>query len=285
MTILCITTEGLPGIRPCREFGEHRVTCRDHPGWDESQRPGRCRGCLPRAADHGYLCQHCYDRVEHAYPEWAPFRRLLDEAEGRTHTAEGGSSSAMGYSNLTVAHLAIDEVERHLQDRGDRTIDLWVHTPEGAAHAILFAAAAEAAYRTLKVDDRNEHEPVLERTRCPHCQYVTIAEPNRTREVGAFTIIECQWCGGVIDKVRTGPPRWVGSETCEHEDHLACARFGCECDCHRLGRASQQVGIEALWNADMHTASPASAPRGDWAIDDAMTIRRLDAGHPERKIA
>lgn len=293
MTILCITTEGLPGIRPCTHLGEHRITCPDRDvnraiaEHEHGAAPERtCHGCMPRKADRGYLCQHCYERVEQAYIAWAPFRRLLAEAGGRTSTAEGGSASALGYSNLTLAHLAVDACERHLQDRGARTIDVWVHDRDGAAHAIQFATEAESAYRSLKVDDRNEHATEFVRTRCPNCDYVTVAEPNRTREVGAFTVIECQWCDGVIDKVRTGPPRWVGSATCEDHDHLGCARFGCECDCHQLGRASQEVGISALWNADMHTATNgAAAPRTDWVIADADTIRRRDADQHERKTA
>lgn len=56
MTILCITTERLPGIRPCTHRGMHRVTCPDHDGWQEHLRPGTCTGCLPRSADRGYLC-------------------------------------------------------------------------------------------------------------------------------------------------------------------------------------------------------------------------------------
>lgn len=61
MTVLCTTTINLPGVRPCAELGAHRVTCPDHPGFRDN--PGACLGCLPRAADRGFLCSYCYERT------------------------------------------------------------------------------------------------------------------------------------------------------------------------------------------------------------------------------
>lgn len=297
MTIVCATNDGLPGIRPCTELGEHRITCLDHPGWDEKTRPGTCRGCLPLAAEVGFLCRHCYEIVESAYPKWARFRQLLDAADGRpVSPTGGGGSAAVGYSNLPLTFLAVDECERHLATRGDLTLLMWVNTQDGAAHAIQFAYAALNAYESFEVEEREKVIPPP--ARCPHCNELTVTQ-NRARERGVLTIIECQSCGGVIDKVRTGADAWTGSDICEHGDpldHLDCADVDCGCWCHDYGRKSHPaLSTAALWDADTALAtSGTGAPRGDWKIDgphtirhaptDPARIRRLPAD-TERKIA
>jgi len=276
MTIVCATNDGLPGIRACTELGEHRVTCLDHPGWDEKTRPGTCRGCLPLAADVGFLCRHCWELVETTYPQWARFRQLLDAADGRTVSPSGGGgSAASGYSNLALAFLAVDECERHLANRGDLTLLMWVNTAAGAAHAIQFAHAATNAYRALEVEEREATAPP--RARCPHCEQLTVTA-NRSRERGVLTIVECEHCGGVLDKIRTGPDAWNGSDVCEHGgpfDHLDCEDVDCSCWCHDYGRKSHPaLGVAALWDGDTAGAtSGVGAPRGDWIIDDPHTIR------------
>lgn len=277
MTIICATSLGLPGIRGCAELGEHRITCPDHPGWEEKLRPGTCRGCLPLAADVGFLCAHCWELVEAAYPQWARFRQLLDATEGRavSPTGGGGGSAASGYSNLALAFLAVDECERHLASRGDRTLLMWVNDQDGAAHAIQFAHAALNAYRTLEVEERAKDTPPP--ARCPHCEQLTSTR-NRTRERGVLTIVECEHCGGVLDKIRTGPDAWIGSDICEYGDpldHLDCADVDCACWCHDYGRKSHPaLGTAALWDGDTAGATNgAGAPRGDWIIDDPHTIR------------
>lgn len=282
MTLVCATNDGLPGLRACTTLGEHRVTCLDHPGWDEGTRPGTCRGCLPLAAEVGFLCRHCWDLVETAYLQWARFRELLAATDGRavSPTPGGGGSAATGYSNLALAFLAVDECERHLATREDLTLLMWVNTPAGAAHAIQFAHAALNAYRTLEVEERAQTAPPP--ARCPECGLLT-ATRNRERVVGAFTVVECQHCGHRLDKIRTGPASWGGSTACESTDgltHLECPNVDCACECHHYGRKSQPTGIPALWDADLATAAPGSAPRDAWTIDDAHTISRrtADAG-------
>ena len=285
MTIVCATNDNLPGIRACTTLGEHRVTCPDHPGWDEKTRPGTCRGCLPLAADVGFLCRHCWDLVETAYPQWDRFRQLLKATDGRAVSASGGGgSAASGYSNLPLTFLALDECERHLATRGDLTLLMWVNTPAGAAHAIQFAHAALNAYRTLEVEEREKVAPAP--ARCPECGLLTLTG-NRQRVVGAFTVVECQHCGHRLDKIRTGPASWSGSDSCETGDylgHLNCPDIGCSCWCHEYGTKSRGAGIPALWDADLALAVPGSAPRGDWMIDDPHTIRRVPA-NDDRKTA
>lgn len=275
MTIVCATNDGLPGIRACTTLGEHRVTCLDHPGWDEKTRPGTCRGCLPLAADVGFLCRDCWELVETAYAGWDRWSKLLAAADGRTVSSTGGGSTALGYSNLSLATLAKDECWRHLRTRGDLTLLMWVNTQAGAAHAIQFAHAATNAYRALEVEEREKVTPPP--ARCPHCGFLSLTA-NRSRERGVLTIVECTNCGGVIDKVRTGADAWSGSDVCEHGeplDHLDCADIDCSCWCHDYGRKSHPaLSVAALWDGDTAGATNgAGAPRRDWVIDDPHTIR------------
>lgn len=277
MTIVCVTNDDLPGIRPCTELGEHRVTCPD---------PDTCRGCLPLAAAVGFLCHHCYSLVEQAYAGWDRWSTLIVEAGGRavTATSGGGGSAALGYSNLSLAFLELDACNRHLATRGDLTLLMWVNEPAGAAHAIQFAHTALNAYRTLEVEERARKTPPP--ARCPHCGLLT-ATRNTESVVGAYTVIDCQHCGERLDKVRTGPDSWSGSHACESvngADHADCTDVDCACWCHHYGAKSRRAGIELLWEADHHTAAPGAAPRHAWTITDPHTITRRDAD-TERKTA
>lgn len=280
MTIVCATNDNLPGIRPCTELGAHRVTCPDYDANGDG--PGLCRGCLPLAAEVGFLCHHCFSMVEHAYSGWARWSQLITAAGGRAVSPTGGGGTALGYSNLSLAFLELDTCTRHLNTRGDRTLLLWVNDPDGAAHAIQFAHAALNAYRTLEVEEREKRTPPP--ARCPHCGLLT-ATRNTERQVGAFTVVECQHCGEQLDRIRTGPASWAGSTVCESDngaDHAECPDVDCACFCHHYGPKSRRAGISALWDADAATAAPGSAPRHEWVITDPHTITRITE---ERKTA
>lgn len=275
MTILCITVEHLPGIRPCTHLGQHRVTCHDHEGWRD--RPGACRGCLPRKADRGYLCQQCFEKVTDAHFRWRDFARLVIETEGRAVSPEGGGkgSSPDGYTNLPLTFLTLDECERHLRSGLGLTIDTWVHTEAGARDAIQFAHAATRAYQSLEVEKR---ELKLERVRCPHCGLLSLTA-NPTREKHGQTIVECQHCGELLDKIRDTTTRWLGSEDCEGTGHVECLSQDCRCDCHSIGRVSSPQGIPALCDADQHTLG--FVDRAEWETDGRLLWRAAD----ERKTA
>lgn len=268
MTILCITAERLPGVPVCTESGVHRVTCQDHPGWAEQ--PGICRGCLPRKADRGYLCERCYQRVIDAVAGWGDFVRLVEETGGRVVSPDGGgikSAASDGYSNLTLVFLALDECERHLKSRADMTVDLWVHTFDGAKDAIQFARTAENAYRSLEVAER---KPEIIRERCPNCDALTIA--NTHEERGA-TVVVCSFCGAERARIRPDSTRWLGSPTCEHQLHADCDELACTCPCHMLGAQSRPGGVQALWDADQHAV--ARGYRAGWIILDPLTIEPI----------
>jgi len=51
-------------IRQCRSFGNHMPACTCTNECPEHD--GHCKGCLPRTASLGYLCQPCIDRTSQA---------------------------------------------------------------------------------------------------------------------------------------------------------------------------------------------------------------------------
>lgn len=272
--MICITNEHLPGIRPCTEYGEHRVTCPDHPGWAEQ--PGECRGCLPSEAERGLLCDRCYEALTTVYAEWDQFVQLVNAAGMRATSPEpgGGGSAAAGYTTLPLTYLALEECASYLKSFPGR-LDQWVATRAGARDAVQFAKAAAAAYRSLEVEER-EHR--WQRVRCPECQELSLIE-NPTREIGGQVIVSCRNCGHVLNKVRRDVDRWVGSDACSHDEHLSCERATCECSCHAVGRPDHSTGISALFDADLAAYGWTGVDRATWLVlpDGRFTQIRKEA--------
>lgn len=120
---------------------------------------------------------------------------------------------------------------------------------------------------------------------CPNCDLLA-SRGHLTRQEHGHSVIECEWCGHELDRIRDDSARWIGSDWCGHDGHLECTSFQCRCECHTYGRAKhpQYSGVSALWNADIHLSHPNTAPRALWVVTDARTIR-LAAGEHERKTA
>lgn len=228
MTLLCAAALGdIPGVRPCAEWGLHRVSCEDHDGY--TRKPGRCAGCLPKSADRGLLCAAHFDEVEAAVIEWPRWLRLIEAADGRTVSPSGDSTGQpLGYSLLPLAYLEVDACQRFLASQGDQPLDVWIATEEGARDAIQFALAAKRAYHALEVEERPTK---FERVRCPECGLLSLHE-NPTRELRGSTVVTCQHCGHQLATVKTPAPRWIGSDICNVGRHGDCDRVTCECACH-----------------------------------------------------
>lgn len=65
------------------------------PGWHaEACRSQKCQGCLPAVADHGLICNHCYERTEDALQEIPNLHALLDLQPGRGEPAPLGRAEA-----------------------------------------------------------------------------------------------------------------------------------------------------------------------------------------------
>lgn len=104
-------------IRGCRIRDHHTSTCE-----------GECRGCLPRPAEHGHLCQSCYNRAENALTELSvrvPWIETIGRELGRHASATApdqtgvhGGDPAEG-SVLHAAYLQADAIRSDLTG--------WVH--------------------------------------------------------------------------------------------------------------------------------------------------------------
>ena len=99
-------------IRDCKIRDNHVSTCE-----------GECRGCLPRPAAQGHLCQSCYNRAEQALAELAvrvPWLERLGHALGTSASASApdhdqvrGSDPAES-SVLHAAFLQADAIRSDL---------------------------------------------------------------------------------------------------------------------------------------------------------------------------
>lgn len=195
--ILCITHERLPGIRPCTHRGFHKVTCRDHEGWRVDLRPSECTGCFPRAADRGFLCMRCYEKVEQAFIRWDRFAKALQGVDRAVQRDNAGVRTRQaGYVPFAGTFLALDECERLLESFVHQSLLAWVSTEGGARDAIQFAHAAERAYRTHEIE---EHESKLIRVRCAACGQMSFIRKPPGHERDQITIA-CQneACGKTI---------------------------------------------------------------------------------------
>lgn len=263
MTLLCITTEGLPGIRPCTHRGEHRVTCYTHPGWAPDYRDEDCTGCLPRKADVGFLCARCWDSLEQAWVKWGSFASALAELAAAGDRAlvrdtGGRGSTPDGYVPFVGTYLAYDECVSFLASRRGRPLRVWVSNAEGARDAVQFARAAQAAYRTHETEER-AHK--VRRVRCPKCKQLTLVwEP--TPLFGGDVTVTCQseGCGHVMDQgsyeriaeieapsdeKKRRPKAVRASEACADGAHETCGSVSCPCDCHQRTRSLYTVQVPA----------------------------------------
>lgn len=203
MTLVCITNERIPGIRPCTHRDVHTVSC---DGWayradgfgNEYATGKECTGCAPREARQGLLCWTCWEQVEAELARWDAFAGLLRATEGRAVQRDnaGVRATVEGHVNLTGTTLAINEVESYLRSGAGLTALMWVSSEQGARDAVLFAKTAAAAHRTHEVEERARK---AKRVRCPDCGQVSLVR-NAPDMEGAPVTVKCQTdgCGKTI---------------------------------------------------------------------------------------
>jgi ribosomal protein S27E len=179
----CITNV-LPDVPSCTYRDEHLLTCT---GYTDSGKP--CRGCEPRAATHGEVCDRCYDRVDHAIRAADHLRTALHGVD-RAIAVEGGTQIAGPRVPLTAILLAFDEIDRAHDGRYD--VDEWVATEEGAVQAVRFAKYVHAADRAHPTAER---ERKLHRLRCPDCgrNTATWQPPDWYGDDVHITCLSCGW--------------------------------------------------------------------------------------------
>jgi hypothetical protein len=199
---LCITSE-MDDVKTCTARGEHFDTC-EHQDDEDSA----CSGCFPRQAQIGHLCESCWHRLEHAYSRWDEFAHAVYGHDRMVSPQGGGGSRPVGYVPLPGTYLALDEAFSFLRSglaHGDLTE--WVSTVTGAADAVRFTRAADAAYRAHPIEEKPRK---LRRVRCPRpeCGQRTLVRlpPDA---VGFPVVVACQACG---HEIREGERNADGEE-------------------------------------------------------------------------
>lgn len=207
MTLLCITTTRIPGIRPCTHRDQHIDSC---DGWayvwnterSREEATGReCTGCLPREARVGLLCWGCWNRLEAAYAEWDRFAAVVEGIDRAVQGDNGGiRGSSAGHVNLAQTTLHLDACRSYLRSRAG-TLESWVSTEPGARDAVQFTAAAQAAYRSLPIEMR----PVkLRRVFCPSCRLPSLVrEPPAGFAQDEVVVCQTAGCGKRITDQRS----------------------------------------------------------------------------------
>lgn len=218
--LLCAAALGdLDGIRQCRpEPDQHLEECDD----DE------CRGCYPRLASVGFLCQPHARWVGGALDKWDAWASLVAASGGKLVTSAGAGGTPLGYVPLSALQLTIDECDRLRASQRGRHFTVWVSDEDGARDALHWA---RAAYRAYRMHETEETPPQLEKAPCPHCGETTVGV-NPTREDGPWKIVDCIHCGKTIWRERFETPATVLSRQCDQRLHGMCSIPECACPCH-----------------------------------------------------
>lgn len=159
MSLVCITNN-MAGVRSCTVVGEHSVNC---DGWRGSR---ECRGCLPRPAEHGLLCWHCWEHLITVLNRWPHFANIIGGIDRAVQRDSAGvRTTAEGYIPIPATRLSIDECESFLKSYTGNT-DEWVSRVDGAQDAIMFTRMAEVAFRSHPIEERAHR---VTRFRCIKC--------------------------------------------------------------------------------------------------------------------
>lgn len=218
-TLLCIT-HYIAGVAPCMQRNAHFAACSS----------GTCTGCVPRTAQHGYMCGACWYRLEQAISEWDYqfFPTFAHEVRAiQPEPAVSGKPSSR--LPLSPLQLAMDEILRF--QKGRTAAHLWVSTPEGAEAAVRFTRAVEHAVRAFP---RTEGMKKIPTTRCPACRQRTLVyDPAHT--FGADATVKCLnlACGNVMDHTAFERIALIEAQCCRRcRDHDGCTNP--TCTCHRF---------------------------------------------------
>jgi hypothetical protein len=187
----------------CRITDAHRDGCAS----------STCRGCLPREAKVGYLCEGCYARLADQLHDWAKFSQLVLAFGTLVQTDnDGRKSRPSGYTTLEQTFLDIDEAERFLQplsgvyglaDAGGDARK-WVSTVRGANNAANFTKCAERCRRSHEIA---QADGKLRKWRCPNCHQTNPHDLTlwlkQPRFAGDDRVISCvKECGYLVSMDR-----------------------------------------------------------------------------------
>ena len=107
-----MTTTHRSCARGCTRFGRHLAACEDQDA---------CRGCMPRDAEHGHLCDSCHNDMERwlgggtdgAHAVWVH----LGRAQGGISSTPTDTDHRGGSESVEPLRLAIFDTRRCLSDR------------------------------------------------------------------------------------------------------------------------------------------------------------------------
>lgn len=193
MAIVCITND-MRDVRSCVRHKLHTDAC---DGWEyvynqETQRDeasGKpCRGCLPREARHGLLCEVCYERLGDALNGVGPWLTAMQGVENAVRRDTGGVRTKSGPPiPISPVQLAVDEVMSwYRYYPGD--IDAWSQNYEGAKQAVHFARVTLSAVRSHEAEEKPHR---IKRVRCEECGQTSLVwtPPGQFR---APVNVQCQ---------------------------------------------------------------------------------------------
>ncbi|RBO73503.1 hypothetical protein [Microbacterium sp. H6] len=175
-----------------------------------------CRGCVPRSAQHGYLCGVCYRRVVDALGRLAWLIAHLRSIEKPAQAVGERVDTSMEKSILMPdPWIAADELMVSLGARQIRStatidqaiqlahdavaldVDEWISTAEGATQAVVMLKRMAVALKRWP-DSEAQFRPIPH-LQCPSCGYTHLwrSAPDR---VGDELRVVCgsEGCGYVV---------------------------------------------------------------------------------------
>lgn len=180
--------------------------CRLRDTHGEGCRSENCRGCFPREAKFGYLCDTCWTRLHVQLSDWAQFSTLILAFGTLVQSdSDGRKSRPDGYTVLAQTFLDVDEAESYLQPldgvygivaaNGDA--QTWIKTPKGARNAAMFTKCAERCRRSHEIA---QADGKLRKWRCPNCHQTNPTELTlwlkQPQFLGDVRVISCvKGCG------------------------------------------------------------------------------------------
>jgi hypothetical protein len=235
VTLACITNDpGMVAVRSCTIPGEHGDFCdggeyRSIIVYDQTTRQdvhqlrwtGRaCRGCLPRQAEHGLLCWHCWEKVLDALRmalDMISHLRSIETAQQLDNQGVRGSSSwnlpvpatwrAADELLILLGHptpgFPSDANVFEVDAITERTLDalnpeLWVSSKDGAMDAVRFYLAMQ---RATHAHPMREYEHRIRNVRCHQCrQYSLLWKPPLEHHDDIHVECTNPKCGAMVDQ-------------------------------------------------------------------------------------
>lgn len=206
--LVCATnfSDLLPGHlrqNPCTVRDHHTQTCLDED----------CPGCLPRRASRGYLCQHCFEKLDDALRATVPLVEHLRSATiGKAPAAERVSSSMAWTLPGPEEWRAADEIldvlgappipstatPAQAKAAAVSAVALW-SDPEQCVSSIIGAVRAIEFFRRVQTilarwPDSEADRTLPDRMRCHNCAQRGLLRKSPLEYLDDIEVV-CPACG------------------------------------------------------------------------------------------